>query len=72
MELLRPFYGKEVKEAMFKIDSNKSPGPDGFGSGFYKAAWPIIGDDITRAIMDFFPEWEVIETTECHHHCTNT
>ncbi|KAH0675381.1 hypothetical protein KY285_023182 [Solanum tuberosum] len=54
MELLRPFSEKEVKEAMFKIDSNKSPGSDGFGSGFYKAAWLIIGDDITKVIMDFF------------------
>ncbi|XP_049349478.1 uncharacterized protein LOC125814066 [Solanum verrucosum] len=54
MELLRPFSEKEVKEAMFKINSNKSPRSDGFGSGFYKAAWLIIGDDITRVIMDFF------------------
>ncbi|WMV28804.1 hypothetical protein MTR67_022189 [Solanum verrucosum] len=54
MELLRPFSEKEVKEAMFKINSNKSPRSDGFGSGFYKAVWLIIGDDITRVIMDFF------------------
>lgn len=40
LELLRSVVDKEVKEAMFHIDNNKSPGPDGFGSGFYKAAWP--------------------------------
>ncbi|KAH0675380.1 hypothetical protein KY285_023181 [Solanum tuberosum] len=61
MELLRPFSEKEVKEAMFKIDSNKSPGSDGFGSGFYKAAWLIIGDDITKVIMDFFQNGRLLK-----------
>ncbi|XP_060212318.1 uncharacterized protein LOC132639959 [Lycium barbarum] len=35
--LLQDFTGKEVKEAMFSINENKSPGPDSYGSGFYKA-----------------------------------
>ncbi|KAH0723423.1 hypothetical protein KY289_006467 [Solanum tuberosum] len=48
------FYQKEVKKAIFQIDSNKSPGPDGFGSGFYKAAWSIVGQDVTIAALDFF------------------
>ncbi|XP_070025730.1 uncharacterized protein [Nicotiana sylvestris] len=38
-ELTQPFLRREVKQAMFQIDSNKSPSPDGYGSGFYKAAW---------------------------------
>lgn len=37
-ELIQPFLRREVKQAMFQIDNNKSPGPDGFGSGFYKDA----------------------------------
>lgn len=41
VELIRPFNGKDVNEAMFNIDSNKSPGPDGYGSGFFKATWSI-------------------------------
>ncbi|WMV07590.1 hypothetical protein MTR67_000975 [Solanum verrucosum] len=36
---------------MFQIDSNKSPGPDGFGSGFYRAAWSIVGEDVTSAVL---------------------
>lgn len=35
---------------MFGIDSNKSPGLDGYESGFYKDAWEIIGKDITKAV----------------------
>lgn len=38
MELVRSYSGKEVKQAMFNIDSTKSPGPDVYGSGFFKAA----------------------------------
>ncbi|KAK4384715.1 Retrovirus-related Pol polyprotein from type-2 retrotransposable element R2DM [Sesamum angolense] len=40
--------------AMFDIEEDKAPGPDGFSSGFYKAAWPIVGKEISKAIMDFF------------------
>jgi len=32
---------------MFAIDKNKSSGPDGFRSGFFKDAWHIVGEDIT-------------------------
>lgn len=39
---------------MFSINENKSPGPDGYGSGFYKAAWNIVGGDICHAVQDFF------------------
>lgn len=54
VELLRPVVDKKVKEAVFHIDSNKSPGPDGFRSGFYKAALPIVGQEITKAVIEFF------------------
>ncbi|GKV43378.1 hypothetical protein SLEP1_g50676 [Rubroshorea leprosula] len=37
-ELCRPFTAKEVETALFSIPSNKSLGPDGFTSGFYRAA----------------------------------
>ncbi|KAH0743029.1 hypothetical protein KY290_031022 [Solanum tuberosum] len=53
-ELIRPYTEKEVKQAMFSIDKNKSPGPDGYGSDFFQAAWGIIGKDVTKAILEFF------------------
>ncbi|XP_019232101.1 PREDICTED: uncharacterized protein LOC109212859 [Nicotiana attenuata] len=53
-KLMQPFLGREVKQAMFQIDSNKSPGPNGFGSDFYKATRPIVGGDITEAKLEFF------------------
>uniref|UniRef100_A0A803PLB4 DUF4283 domain-containing protein n=1 Tax=Cannabis sativa TaxID=3483 RepID=A0A803PLB4_CANSA len=36
VRLIRPFTKAEVKRAMFDIHSSKSPGPDGYGSGFFK------------------------------------
>ncbi|KAL2245854.1 UNVERIFIED_CONTAM: hypothetical protein Sindi_2853600 [Sesamum indicum] len=42
----------EVKQAVFDIVEDKAPGPNGSSSGFYKAAWPIVGPQITKAILD--------------------
>lgn len=54
VKLLRPYTTKDAETVMFEIDSNKSPGPDGYGSGFFKATWNVIGEDISCAILDFF------------------
>ncbi|KAL0298156.1 UNVERIFIED_CONTAM: putative ribonuclease H protein [Sesamum calycinum] len=51
--LIRPVTVDDVKTAMFDIEEDKAPGPDGFSSGFYKAAWPM-GKEISKAIKDFF------------------
>ncbi|KAL0454000.1 UNVERIFIED_CONTAM: LINE-1 reverse transcriptase [Sesamum latifolium] len=52
--LIRPFTKEEVKAALFDIEEDRAPGPDGYSSGFFKAAWPIVGDEVTRSILDFF------------------
>ncbi|KAL2246363.1 UNVERIFIED_CONTAM: hypothetical protein Sindi_2904500 [Sesamum indicum] len=52
--LLSPFTPSDVKEAVFDIAEDKAPGPDGYSSGFFKAAWPIVEGEVTRAVLDFF------------------
>ncbi|KAL0439710.1 UNVERIFIED_CONTAM: hypothetical protein Slati_2454000 [Sesamum latifolium] len=52
--LLQPVSTEEIKQAVFDIDETKASGPDDYSSGFFKAAWPIVGREVTRAIMDFF------------------
>ncbi|KAL0455349.1 UNVERIFIED_CONTAM: hypothetical protein Slati_0874100 [Sesamum latifolium] len=52
--LIQPVSREEIKLAFFDIEEDKAPGPDGYSSGFYKAAWPIIGEEITNAILEFF------------------
>nr|GEU38750.1 RNA-directed DNA polymerase, eukaryota, reverse transcriptase zinc-binding domain protein [Tanacetum cinerariifolium] len=44
----------EIKEALFDIDEQKAPGPDGFSAKFFKAAWNIIGKDMCLAVQEFF------------------
>nr|GEU38896.1 pentatricopeptide repeat-containing protein At1g63330-like [Tanacetum cinerariifolium] len=50
----------EIKRAMFQIDDNKAPGPDGFSSHFYKKAWDTIGGDICKAVKDSFHKGKIL------------
>ncbi|XP_060183173.1 uncharacterized protein LOC132613142 [Lycium barbarum] len=59
--LLQPYTGKEVKTTVFQIDSNKSPGPDGYGSGFFKSAWEIVGEDVVTAVLEFFTNGKLLK-----------
>ena len=43
-----------MKKPIFKIDTNKSSGPDGCGSGFYKSSSQIVGENVTNAVLEFF------------------
>lgn len=44
----------EVKQVIFSMPSNKSPGPDGYTVEFFKGVSPIVGNDLTMAIQSFF------------------
>ena len=44
----------EVKSTLFSIDSSKKPGPDGFGSGFFKQYWEVLKNDFFQCIVEFF------------------
>ncbi|XP_042944788.1 uncharacterized protein LOC122278670 [Carya illinoinensis] len=45
---------QEIKEAVFSIPVDSSPGPDRFGSGFYRACWQIIYKEVVEAVVEFF------------------
>ncbi|KAL0455709.1 UNVERIFIED_CONTAM: LINE-1 reverse transcriptase [Sesamum latifolium] len=51
----------EIKETMFEIVEDSAPGPDGYTSAFFKAAWPIVGNDIVNAIDDFFKTGKLLK-----------
>nr|ABE87589.2 RNA-directed DNA polymerase (Reverse transcriptase); Ribonuclease H; Endonuclease/exonuclease/phosphatase [Medicago truncatula] len=52
--LLRlPLWG-EVKNAVFTLNGDGAPGPNGFGGHFYQTYWDIVGADVIQSVQDFF------------------
>lgn len=62
MQLLEPFTEEYVKWSMMKIDQTKSPDPDGYGSGFCKEAWGIVGRDI--ALLELFQNGKLLRQVD--------
>lgn len=44
----------EITSVLHRLNPNKAPGPDGLTSGFYKAAWSVIGPEVVSSIRHFF------------------
>ena len=59
-----PITDEDIKAALFSIPDNKSPGPDGYNSFFFKHCWSIIGTDFLAAVRYFF-------TNNCLPRCVN-
>ena len=38
----------------FSFNDNKALDPDGFNALFFKKAWPIVRQDMTPVVMEFF------------------
>lgn len=49
-----------MKEALWGIDGTKTPGPDGYGTQFFKDSWSIIGKDIIEAVLEFFQSGKML------------
>lgn len=49
-----PFSEDEVQAAVNDMPADRAPGPDGFTGAFYKAAWPVIKNDIMVALNGLF------------------
>lgn len=52
--LIREVTKEEVYLTILDLPSGKSPGPDGFNIEFYRAFWPVIGDQFFLAVKYFF------------------
>ncbi|GKA61309.1 RNA-directed DNA polymerase, eukaryota, reverse transcriptase zinc-binding domain protein [Tanacetum coccineum] len=59
--MIKEVTNKEIHDATCDIDDNKAPEPDGYTSKFYKKAWPVIGDDVSRAIKEFFTKGRLLK-----------
>ena len=47
------FTEEEVRKAIFQMEQNKAPGPDGSPAEFYQAFWGTIKDDLMALFEDF-------------------
>ncbi|KAL8463730.1 hypothetical protein ACS0TY_034404 [Phlomoides rotata] len=59
--LIRPVLHTDVKEALFAIDDDKAPGPDGYSSHFFKKSWNIVGEHVTDAVLEFFNNGKILK-----------
>ncbi|KAL2248022.1 UNVERIFIED_CONTAM: putative mitochondrial protein [Sesamum indicum] len=59
--LILAFTQDDVKQAVFDITEDKAPGPDGYSSGFFKAAWPVVGQEVTKAVLEFFSTGKLLK-----------
>lgn len=53
-QLEAPVTGKEIKAALWSIAGDKSVGPDGYGSQFYKDCWSVVKQDVIESVKEFF------------------
>uniref|UniRef100_A0A803MLN0 Reverse transcriptase domain-containing protein n=1 Tax=Chenopodium quinoa TaxID=63459 RepID=A0A803MLN0_CHEQI len=56
--ICRAFTARDVKRAVWSINDNKAPGPDGFSRKFFNATWDITGLDIIKVILDFMENFQ--------------
>ena len=54
--LISPFTESEVREAVFQMEHNKAPGPDGFPAEFYQVFWGVIKDDLLPLFAELHRE----------------
>ena len=52
-DLMKPFLEIEIIDVIWAMESDKSPGIDGFTIHFYKVHWFIIKYDVLRMISAF-------------------
>lgn len=45
---------EEIKKAVFELNKDSAPGPDGFGAIFFQTYWNIINKDVCNAVVEFF------------------
>lgn len=51
----------EIREALFQMDSNTAPGPDGLPPLFYQKFWDIVGTHMVAAVKSFLPSGRILK-----------
>jgi hypothetical protein len=51
--LVEEFTEEEVRKAVFQMEHNKAPGPDGFPAEFYQSFWDMVKGDLMALFKEF-------------------
>lgn len=51
-QLTKEFHMEETFQAIHNMHPTKAPGPNGMSTIFYQNFWEIIGDDVTKTILN--------------------
>jgi len=58
---------EEIRLAIFSMQLNKAPGPDGFTVAFYRTHWDTIKKDYVRMVKNVFKKFKMGNTTKASH-----
>lgn len=50
----------EIHDAVYALNKDGAPGPDGFGAIFYQTYWRIVKNDVIKAVQDFFTHGKLL------------
>ncbi|GLT27971.1 hypothetical protein SLA2020_029330 [Shorea laevis] len=63
----RKYIEEEVLLALKQIHSLKASGPNGMNVGFFKHYWPNIGQEVTRAVLQFLNDGILVKGLDKTH-----
>lgn len=55
------FKNADIKQALWSINGEKAPGPDGYGSNIFKDCWSTVGKDVTEGVLEFFASGKILK-----------
>lgn len=58
---------EEIREAIFSMQQDKAPGPDGFTVAFYRNHWDTIKKDFVQMVKNVFSKYKMGEKTKSSH-----
>ncbi|RVW25092.1 Transposon TX1 uncharacterized 149 kDa protein [Vitis vinifera] len=53
LRLDSPFTEEEISNAIFQLDRDKAPGPDGFTIAVFQECWDVIKEELVRVFAEF-------------------
>jgi len=54
---------EEARKTIFSMNPNKASGPDEFSTEFFHKAWSVVGEDVTKTVLEFFLSGQLLKET---------